>query len=114
MGRWPAFVLFGLSLSVGSLAVTLSAQTGDAAKGKDIYRAQHCSLCHKVEGSGGTLGPDLSNIGAERTAEWLKAFLADPAKMNPTKKPNKMPPVKVTGDDLQDLLAYLSTLKKAK
>jgi putative heme-binding domain-containing protein len=38
---------------------------GDAANGERIFRAQ-CAGCHRVNGRGGRLGPDLSRIGAAR------------------------------------------------
>ena len=39
--------------------------TGDVANGEKIFKA-NCSACHKVNGVGGRLGPDLSRIGAAR------------------------------------------------
>lgn len=38
---------------------------GDADRGERIFRA-HCISCHRVNGRGGVLGPDLSRIGASR------------------------------------------------
>jgi putative heme-binding domain-containing protein len=39
---------------------------GDAQNGERIFRAR-CSGCHRVNGQGGVLGPDLSRIGVGRT-----------------------------------------------
>ena len=39
--------------------------TGDAANGERIFRAQ-CAGCHRVNGRGGRLGPDLSRVGNAR------------------------------------------------
>jgi putative heme-binding domain-containing protein len=39
---------------------------GNAENGEKIFRAQ-CSVCHRVNGQGGRLGPDLSRVGASRT-----------------------------------------------
>lgn len=39
---------------------------GDVTKGERVFRAQ-CAGCHRVNGRGGRLGPDLSRIGAART-----------------------------------------------
>jgi putative heme-binding domain-containing protein len=36
---------------------------GDAKKGAAIYKNLACSSCHIVAGEGGTLGPDLTDIG---------------------------------------------------
>jgi cytochrome c oxidase cbb3-type subunit III len=52
--------------------------TGDAEKGKEVYAANGCSNCHMIAGEGGDLGPDLSKIGAQRTADFLREVLLDP------------------------------------
>jgi putative heme-binding domain-containing protein len=41
---------------------------GDAEKGAVVFRAM-CASCHRVDGVGGRLGPDLSRIGASRSRE---------------------------------------------
>jgi putative heme-binding domain-containing protein len=38
---------------------------GNAAHGEQVFRAQ-CAGCHRVNGTGGRLGPDLSRIGVAR------------------------------------------------
>jgi putative heme-binding domain-containing protein len=39
---------------------------GNAENGEKIFK-QRCASCHRVDGSGGVLGPDLSRIGIGRT-----------------------------------------------
>jgi putative heme-binding domain-containing protein len=46
-------------------------QRGNAENGARIYQAQ-CASCHRVNGAGGRLGPDLSRIGAARSREVLE------------------------------------------
>lgn len=46
-------------------------QRGNAENGKKIYQA-NCVACHRVDGTGGRLGPDLSRIGAARSREVLE------------------------------------------
>jgi cytochrome c oxidase cbb3-type subunit 3 len=46
-------------------AVPPAALTGDAANGERIFRG-NCGNCHRVNGRGGQLGPDLSRIGSGR------------------------------------------------
>jgi putative heme-binding domain-containing protein len=43
---------------------------GNAENGEKIFRAR-CSSCHRVNGRGGVLGPDLSRIGVARTRQAL-------------------------------------------
>jgi putative heme-binding domain-containing protein len=51
---------------------------GDAAKGKTLYTKSDCSRCHSVKGQGGTLGPDLTEVGARRGAAHLRRVVLDP------------------------------------
>src|SRR6185295_6484243 len=51
---------------------------GDAKKGAAIYKNLACSSCHIVAGEGGTVGPDLSEIGALRGAAYLREAVVDP------------------------------------
>jgi cytochrome c oxidase cbb3-type subunit III len=51
---------------------------GDANKGGEIYRNLGCAGCHIVNGAGGDLGPDLSDIGYMRSAASLRQSVLDP------------------------------------
>jgi cytochrome c oxidase cbb3-type subunit III len=55
-------------------AVPAASPTGDAANGERIFNAQ-CSSCHRVNGRGGQLGPDLSRIGSARARAGLLSKL---------------------------------------
>jgi len=60
-----------LAMSCGALGVSLLAQTlaGDPARGKAIYDGKgDCQSCHRINGVGSRLGPDLSDIGVPRRA----------------------------------------------
>jgi cytochrome c oxidase cbb3-type subunit III len=52
---------------------------GNSQRGAVLYDGNKCSECHTVRGKGGTLGPDLSLIGAQRGAAALRQSLVDPA-----------------------------------
>jgi len=52
---------------------------GDATKGAGVYRGLGCAGCHIVNGQGGNLGPDLSDIGFLRGAAYLKQAVVDPS-----------------------------------
>ena len=51
---------------------------GDPQKGEALYNSSGCSTCHMIDGQGGSIGPDLSRIGASRGPTNLKARLQDP------------------------------------
>jgi putative heme-binding domain-containing protein len=56
------------------------ATTGDVARGKSIFDGKGaCATCHRVDGIGSRLGPDLSRIGQVRRAVELEQSLLDPA-----------------------------------
>lgn len=49
---------------------------GDAAAGEQVYRAAGgCDACHMINGRGGLIGPDLTNIGAEASLRRIRAAL---------------------------------------
>ncbi len=52
---------------------------GDAAAGEALFwGSAGCGGCHRIRGRGGLLGPDLGNIGAQRSAEKLRQAILDP------------------------------------
>jgi cytochrome c oxidase cbb3-type subunit III len=53
---------------------------GDAARGKALYDGKgQCATCHRVDGKGSRLGPDLSEVGATRPLPELHQALLDPS-----------------------------------
>jgi putative heme-binding domain-containing protein len=52
---------------------------GDARRGKEFYETKgFCAQCHAINGRGGALGPDLTEIGLRRGARHLRMSLTDP------------------------------------
>jgi cytochrome c oxidase cbb3-type subunit 3 len=43
---------------------------GNAENGQRVFRA-NCAGCHRVDGTGGRLGPDLSRVGVARTRDMM-------------------------------------------
>jgi putative heme-binding domain-containing protein len=56
---------------------------GDPAVGRDIYARAGCATCHMLTGEGTGIGPDLSDVGAQRGASFLRQSLIDPAAARP-------------------------------
>ncbi len=49
--------------------VSESRQHGDAARGAALFGSLACTSCHRVSGTGGNIGPDLTSIGTTLSAE---------------------------------------------
>jgi putative heme-binding domain-containing protein len=62
---------------------------GDAGRGQALFEGTgSCGSCHRVNGKGPRVAPDLSNIGAIRTADALQRSLLDPSgSMLPANRP---------------------------
>jgi mono/diheme cytochrome c family protein len=104
------------TLVAGVAAVSAAAQ--DAAlveKGKALYAAQKCSVCHAIEGKGNKSSP-LDGVGAKLTVEEIREWIVNPkaatAKAKSTKKP-VMPEKysKLPAAEIDALVAYMQSLK---
>jgi cytochrome c553 len=94
-----------LSLLVMGIAATAWAQ-GDAAKGKALVDSKKCALCHK---EGSKMGKPLEMLAGDTDAK-IKGALTDPKKTLGPKV--KMPAYKLTDAQVQDIIAYLKSIKK--
>ncbi len=62
------------------------AERGDAARGEQLFwtsAGANCGRCHMVGGRGGRLGPNLSRIGASRSASALEREIRRPGEVIP-------------------------------
>ena len=62
---------------------------GDTGRGRALFEGKGgCTGCHRVDGHGAGLAPDLGNVGALRTASALQASILDPnSAMLPINRP---------------------------
>jgi putative heme-binding domain-containing protein len=59
---------------------------GDGSRGRALFEGKGgCGVCHMVDGRGGSLGPDLSEIGAARGSAHLKRALVEPGAEMPAR-----------------------------
>ncbi|MEX2261116.1 MAG: c-type cytochrome [Bryobacteraceae bacterium] len=64
--------------SLTAPAIEAQAQ-GDAHAGEELFWGKAgCSGCHRIQGRGGMLGPDLSNAGAMRALPQLREAILNP------------------------------------
>jgi nitric oxide reductase subunit C len=54
------------------------AAAAETPEGRKIILAQNCTLCHVLNGSGGTVAPDLTHAGNRRSKDWILQQLVDP------------------------------------
>jgi putative heme-binding domain-containing protein len=65
-------------LSLGRLEA--ASLPGDPARGKTLYETKGgCAACHILRGSGRSFGPELTEIGLRRNANYLRESLVKPA-----------------------------------
>ena len=64
-------------------------KVGNAARGRELYDGKGaCASCHRINGAGPRVAPDLSDIGAARTPAALQRTLLDPSSgMMPINRP---------------------------
>jgi mono/diheme cytochrome c family protein len=106
-------VIAGLTLCVG-LAATAAAQDANVAKGEKLFADQKCTLCHSIGDKGNKKGPldgVATKIKADEIREWLVDAKGMAAKTKATRKP-EMKAYTLPKDDVDALVAYLTTLKK--
>jgi putative heme-binding domain-containing protein len=59
---------------------TSSVAVGDAIRGRAVFEGKgDCGSCHRVNGRGSRVAPDLSQIGLARTPAALTRTLVDPS-----------------------------------
>src|SRR5581483_8106619 len=93
-------------------------QDEKVAAGRHVFENEACSNCHTVNGTAakGTFGPDLTHLmsrstiaagAATNTPDNLRAWIKDPDSFKPGAL---MPAMQLSDDQVDQLVAYLSTL----
>ena len=98
-----------LALTAGSA----SAQDAKVKKGMQVFATQKCSQCHSIAGKGNAKGK-MDDIGGKMTAEEIREWIVDPVVMAAKNKKDRKPPMKkkaISNEEVDALVAYLSTLK---
>jgi len=96
-----------------------SGSSPDTNANRDAFLASPCIICHTVNGTSamGAIGPDLTHLMGRQTllaaetpntAANLRDWIKDPQHLKPG---NKMPTAQLTDTQLDQIVAYLTTLK---
>jgi mono/diheme cytochrome c family protein len=84
-------------------------------RGKKVYTAQKCSLCHSIDGKGNKKGP-LDNVGAKLSEEEIRQWIVNAPEMTKKTKAERKPVMKsyekLPKEDIDALVAYMQSLKK--
>ena len=93
--------------------------TESQINGQKVFLSKPCVMCHRIQGTdaGGKLGPDLTHVASRQTIaagtlhntrEHLAQWIVNSQSVKPG---NRMPPIPLSGDDLNSLLDYVQSLK---
>ena len=72
-----------------------------------VFQRYKCFACHRFNGYGGTLAPDLSYEGSRAQKKWIADFLKNPQTIRPTLI-LRMPQFNMTDKETSILAEYLS------
>ncbi|HEY2119481.1 MAG TPA: c-type cytochrome [Candidatus Acidoferrum sp.] len=73
----------------------------------EVYERYKCYACHRFNGVGGTLAPDLSFEGSRAQKKWIADFLKNPQTIRPTLI-LRMPQFNMTDKEAATVAEYLS------
>jgi mono/diheme cytochrome c family protein len=100
-------VLTILVLLLIGIAPSAWAQGGSVEKGKALVESKKCDLCHK---EGSDKGKPMEMLAKGKTDAFLKEAVTNPKKaLGPEVK---MPALKLTDEQLNDMIAYLKSIAK--
>jgi mono/diheme cytochrome c family protein len=101
---------------VFAFVVPASAQQPTAAAGKQVFADKKCSVCHLVGDVGNKKGPVLDDVGSKLTKADIRGWITNAPEMAAKANIDRKPPMKAypdfTKEEVDALVAYLSTLKK--
>jgi L-cysteine S-thiosulfotransferase len=131
--RWCIVAVFTFMAGCSAMTDRLDtplAPAGDAARGREVFVSRegaHCVLCHAVPDApvAGNVGPSLAGVGSRLTASQIRLRIADITRVNPdaamptfhrTEGLTRVAPQysgkpALTGQRVEDLVAYLGTLR---
>ncbi len=80
----------------------------ELAEGHRLFESHGCRGCHKLNGVGNTIGPDLTEEGAvRRQPQWLERHFLDPNTVSPS---SPMPNFHFTKEQARALTFYMLSL----
>jgi len=101
------------------ISAPAAAATGDAARGAQVFQQRTCVSCHSLDPrvSNALAGPNLAHFGSRQilgsgvltnTPANVRTWLQNPQAVKPG---NHMPNLRLSDQELNDLTAYMESLK---
>ena len=92
-----------------AIPLLIALLSGSACKRKEYTTGEavwngKCVKCHKLEGSGGTKGPDLTGIFEKKDENYIRNYTQDPRSI---KTDGTMPPSKLSDHELDLIIQYM-------
>jgi len=75
--------------------------------GAEVYTTHACGSCHRVNGSGGEIGPSLNGLATRRSKDWILRHFAAPQALSPG---SVMPPYHFSKTEEDAIMTYLLSL----
>ncbi len=112
-----------LEMLVAYMAESVGSASGEtetnvvagAGNGESLMVQSGCGACHKFASQAGSIGPDLSSIGANYDGDYLLRAIVEPnADIAEGYPPNLMPPIyaaQLSTEELDMIVDYLTGLK---
>jgi mono/diheme cytochrome c family protein len=82
---------------------------GPEVRGKKVFEKYNCLGCHKINETGGEIGPALTIEARKSRPEWLFNFLKRPYKIRPVQiLKASMPDFKLSDKEINTIIEYLT------
>lgn len=111
-GLGTVIVMVLMAMATPAVAAQDQAQV---VVGEKAFAAQKCSVCHSIAGQGNKRG-GLDGVGSKLSAEEIRQWLTNAPEMAAKIKAERKPAMKAYStlpkEELDGLVAYLSSLKK--
>ena len=91
---WGLIFLFGFLVS------------GCSSNGSLLLHKHGCIQCHRFQGEGGMLGPDLTAVVQRRSNEYINRYLRNPRAANPQARMPAFP--ELSWKERRAIIAYLA------
>jgi mono/diheme cytochrome c family protein len=95
-------------------STALAQSAAQIEKGKEVYAAQKCQVCHSIGGVGNKRGA-LDEVGTKLSADEIRQWIVSAPEMTAKTKAARKPVMKaytLPKEELDALVAYLHSLKK--